>query len=456
MATAVLSMAIFIFGDIFDSAGIPRLVRTLHEKGEESFRELAGSVVTFACVLSAALCLLLFAAAPLTPWIAPGFDPARKAAVVANLLWLAPMAVLYLPYHSLGSVLRAKRRFLAFHTGDLIIAAATLAVILAWHDRPHVVPLSFSAAYVVVFAYVAVAARREVRFPGPLRSTEFRAVARVIPSLVPLYLTGHAFTVVDRVFASYLPSGSVSALSYGFLIATIPCSILMMDAVFITPLAEAKDRGAVMGQIVTGTIILSVPVAVFATAYADQIVKAAFERGAFTAVSTRATAQALAWFAAGIPAFFFWPVCYRLFQVLEQFRLVGIAAAGAVALNACFNLVFMKMGMGIAGLALATSIAAYGLVAAAAVGFWRLGIAVFDGSVAGVLAVSLAISAAALGAAFLVPAAGGAVGDLFLRGAVFAAVAGGLFFVVPHRAVRTCRDTIVGEIAWRKGKRARG
>ncbi|MDA8121361.1 MAG: polysaccharide biosynthesis C-terminal domain-containing protein [Deltaproteobacteria bacterium] len=446
VATAVLSLVIFIFGDIFDSLGIPRLVKTLQEEGEEEFRSLAGSIFSFSLVLSAVLCLLLFLVAPWTPWIAPGFSPEKKELVLRNLYFLAPMAILYLPYHAIGSFLRAKRRFQAFYIGELIIASSTFMILFVWHDLPYVIPISFSAAYMIIFAYVVAVGMREVRFGAGLGGEKIRGIVRLLFSLLPLYLTGYIFTLVDRAFASFLVTGGVSALSYGALIAMIPCSILMFDSIFITPLSESADREPLMNDILCGVLIVSVPITFFTAFYANQIVKAAFERGVFSSASTLMTGDALAFLSLAIPAFFTWPIFYRLFQVLEKLFAIGLISFCAIFLNAILNYLFMKMGMGIKGLALATSIAYYALVVGGAFELRRLGIRVFSKSAWQVLLISLGISVAALGVTWLIPAGLELKAGLVLRGAAFLATVGILLFLTPNKAVSNCRDTIVRDI----------
>ena len=162
IAVTVLSIVVFIFGDVFDSLGIPRLVKTLHEEGEERFRQLAGSILTLSMILSSLLCLFLFLIAPWTPWIAPGFSLETKGFVLRNLYFLAPMAFLYLPYHAIGSFLRAKRRFTAFYVGELIIASTTFLILFVWHDVPYIIPISFSAAYLIIFVYIIEIGRAHV------------------------------------------------------------------------------------------------------------------------------------------------------------------------------------------------------------------------------------------------------------------------------------------------------
>ena len=450
IAVTVLSIVVFIFGDVFDSLGIPRLVKTLHEEGEEQFRSLAGSILTFSMILSSLLCLFLFLIAPWTPWIAPGFSLETKGFVLRNLYFLAPMAFLYLPYHAIGSFLRAKRRFLAFYVGELIIASTTFLILFVWHDVPYIIPISFSAAYLIIFVYIVAAGMREVRLGAGFGGEKMRGLVRMLFFLLPLYLTGHLFTLVDRIFASFLPTGGVSALSYGFMIAMIPCTILMFDSIFITPLSEASDREPLMNDILKGVLIISVPITLFTVAYANQIVEAAFERGVFTSSSTWMTGEALAYISLALPAFFIWPICYRLFQILEKLFAIGIICLGAVLLYAVLNFLFMKMGMGIKGLALATSISWYALVINGAFIFRRLGLKIFTKDVWQVFLISLGIGGAALGVTWLIPAGFGSFPVLILRGAAFLMTVASLLFLVPHEAIRNWRDTIMREILPRK------
>jgi putative peptidoglycan lipid II flippase len=446
VATTVLALTIFVFGDVFDSAGIPRLVRTLQADGEEKFRYLAGSILAFAFVLATCLGLLLLLVAPWTPWIAPGFSAEKKDLVLGNLLFLAPMAVLFLPYHAVGSVLRARRRFQAFYLGEIVIAAVTLIIILVWHDHPYVIPVSFSAAYAAAFLYVAAVARGTIRFRLSVREEGIREIVRMLFRLLPVYLVFHLFTLVDRAFASYLPTGGVSALAYGLMIVLIPSTVLMMENVFITPLAESPERGDMTRRIVEGVLIVSVPTAFFATAYAGPIVAVAFERGVFTAGSTEMTGDALAFFAVAIPGFFLWPIFYRLFQILGKLGSITTVACLAVALNGGLNYLFMTLGLGVKGIALATSLADYGLVLGSVILLRRDGITVATKGVLSVLLMSVGVGAAALGATFAVPIEAGTPAGLFLRAALFTLVSAALFYFVPNEGVRRWRETVLHEI----------
>lgn len=454
MAFSILTLAIFSFGDVFDSLGIPRLVKILQGEGEEAFRETAGSIFAFSFLLSAVLGATLMLASPWTPWIAPGFSGEKKEAMLRNLLYLAPVALLYLPYHATGSFLRAKRRFQVFYLGELVIAAASFSVIAFLPGIPYVVPLSVSVAYVAAFLFIAAVGRREVRFPGKVDMGEIREFARLTFRLLPVYFFGYLFLLVDRAFASLLPTGGVSALSFAMLIATVPASTLMMENVFITPLAETAERGEMMRNILHGVLIISLPIAVFTFFHARLIVEVALERGAFTSTSTAMTADALRLLALIIPATFINPVSYRLFQVLGKLQAISVISFGAVAVNASLNFLFMEMGMGIRGVALAMAISLYVAFLCGALLLGRYGTPVLTRNVLSVLLISLGVSGAALGVTHLLPIGGETVAGLLFRGVAYVLVAGALFLAVPNPDVRHWMDTVRREFS--RGRREAG
>lgn len=397
-------------------------------------------------VLAVILCAVLLLIAPWTPWIAPGFTPGKKTLVVRNLFFLAPMAVLFLPYHALGSFLRARRRFQAFYVGECLVAVVALLIVIWWHDVPFVIPISISLAYVVAFLYVAAVCRREVRLNVRLRGEKIRRIVRMLFNLLPLYLASYLFVLVDRAFASYLPTGAVSALSYGIIIVLIPTSTLMIENVFITPLAEATEKGELMRQILNGILIISVPIAFFMSAYADAVIKVAFERGVFTSRSTKMTAEALCYFAVAIPALFLGPVCTRLFQILEKIGNVTIVAFATVALNALLNFLFMAMGMGIKGLALASSISWYGSAVGYIFFLRHLGIRAVTRQVFHVLLIATGVSAVALGATFVLPVQAETIVGLAVRGTIFLSVVSVLYVLVPNEDIRYWWQTVASEI----------
>jgi len=453
MAATVIGIVIYVFGDVFDSLGIPRLVEAQQEEGEESFLRLTGSIFTLSVLLSAILVSLLLVASPLARYVAPGFAGEERELILTNLYLMVPVGLLYLPYHAIGSFLRARRRFQAFYMGELLIALVTLAVVYLFHETPFIIPISFSVAYAAAIAWLVFAARGGFRFTGTMRDDKAREIIRMFFRLVPLYAVFHLFGFVDRVFASYLPTGGVSALTYAALIAGIPVSLLMIENVFITPLSEAEDKGRLMQRIASGILILAVPIAFFVVAFAREIVQLAFQRGAFTQESTEMTARALRYYALAIPAGFLWPICYRLLQVLRRMDGVVASAIFAVATNAVLNYVFLKAGLGIAGLALATAIANYLLLFCCVLLLSRRGVPIVTRGLVKVLLTSTGIAGAGVLAASRVPWGEGSLTSLLGPATVFLGIVAGLLLAVPRGEIREWRNTVIADLLPRRSSR---
>lgn len=446
VAFTILSLFILSFGDVFDSLGVPRLVRALREEGEEGFRRYAGTLLTFSGLIAATLSLLLLALSPWTPWVAPGFTPEKKGLVLSNLMYLGPVVLLYLPYHAIGSVLRAKRRFRDYYLGELVNAVATLACLYAGRALPFIVPLSFSAGFAAASLYLSCAAGSQVAFAKRIDRAGVRDLLRLLLALLPFYLAAHLFPLVDRAFASYLSTGGVSALSYGFLIATIPSSILMIDNIFLTPLSESSDRGTLMAQILGGVVAVFVPVAVYLSAYAGPVVQAGLQRGAFTPEATRMTADALAYFSPAIPALIYWPVCYRLFQIEERLRALYALIVGAVMINVLFNALFLRAGMGVKGLALSTTIANYFLVAFSILLIRRSGSPVIGGKTLSLLGIVALVVVASLAVSrFAGPAPESLPGLLGCTILYFLSVVV-LYAILPNEEIRALRRTVLQDL----------
>ncbi len=446
MATTVLSLCIYAFGDLFDSVGIPRLVKILREEGGDAFRELSGSILSFASILALVLCLSLVVISPWVTAIAPGFSQEKKGYLLGNLLYLAPLAILYLPYHALGSFLRARRRFSDFYVGELLMAVVSLVFLLKWHDIPYSIPISYSIGHVVAFVYVVMVSRKEFYFTLLPDTGRMAGIPGALISLFPVYLLNYIFVFVDRIFASYLPTGGVSALTYALLIVLVPTSIMPIENVFITPLAEAEERGDIMRRILVGIWIISIPVSVFMFSYGRELVGLALERGRFHADSTQMTGDALKILSLAIPVLFVGPVCTRLFQILgEMGKLSGILAIG-VGTNAILNAVFISMGMGIRGLALATTLAWYGMSIGYLFLLHRPNRRVFSVEVGLVFLMISIASVIGLGASYFVPLGGQTASGILLRGVVYLVVVSSLIALIPYEEIRYWRRTVSNEI----------
>jgi putative peptidoglycan lipid II flippase len=124
--------------------------------------------------------------------------------------------------------------------------------------------------------------------------------------------------------------------------------------------AAQEDRAGVRKTVADGLslmLMLNVPATVGLMVLAVPIVRVIFERSAFTASDTVATAAALQFYALGLVGYSIVRISSPVFYALQRNRTPVIVSVATVAVNAALNLALVRV-MGYRGLALGTSIAA--------------------------------------------------------------------------------------------------
>lgn len=445
-ALTVAGIVVFILGDVFDSVGVPRMVRGRSEKGEGEFREVASDVVKVSVAMSVAGTALLVVVSPLARWVVPGFSESQKGDVLRYLLLLVPMCIVYLPYHAMGAVLRASRRFSVFYVAELITGMGTIVVLLIWHDSVDAVAFSWSAGYLFGLIYLIFAVRRHLA--GSWRrwgGERFSSIVRAAIRLLPAYLVSQFHVLVDRVVGSYLPAGSISSLYYGLFLATAIPSLLAVENIIITPMAEASDKSDMFSRIFKGIVLIYVPVAVFVCQNAERIVSILFERGVFQAKSVQMTAAALSIYVLALPVWGIWGIIVRIHQIMEKFKVLILTSFGVLFVYIVMAYGFsLTMGLGLRGLPLASLVAAIALTGFGIGNLERVGVSLKGKSVLEAV-VRIAFFGVLSGVATaLLPLGDGRIGLLVARLAVYLACYSLLVFLFAGK----CMDGIKSELIW--------
>lgn len=443
VATSFVSIFITVFGDIFDSAGIPSLVKVRERHGEGGFRSLTGSIFSLALLMGLGLTVLMVICSPLARHLVPGFPAESAGFLRENLIFLVPYALVFLPYHAIGSFFRSQRGFHVYYVVELVVQAGAFLAVLAFASHARVVPLSLSAGYVLGFLVFLYIGKGQFRYRGNLRGEESGVVRGAVARMLPVYLILYGLVVVDRYFASYLETGSVSALFYAYALATAVPTILNVENIFVIPLAEESDRGILLTRILSGAAIVSLPVIAFFTVFGGGTVKALFERGAFDARSTEVTAQALRYYVLGLPAYFALPVCIRTLQVYRKFRWITAVSIFSVVLSAATNYLFaFRFGMGVKGIALASSIDMVSICGVSLLLVSRVGIRVRYREWIGVLPNVAAGVAIAISAAWFLPGIPTAWLDVGVRGLLFVICYLAILLFTPGGELRRIRRIV--------------
>jgi putative peptidoglycan lipid II flippase len=225
---------------------------------------------------------------------------------------------------------------------------------------------------------------------------------------VPAVIAG-GITQVNAFIGTIIASGADSAIAYLYYadrLYQLPLGIIgiAVGTVLLPELARHLKAGrdaeadASQNEALLISMLLSVPAATALIAVAAPIVSVLFERGAFTAVDTQQTAQALVWFSTGIPAYVLIRVLQPGFFAREDTKTPTVFAGISVVVNVGLSLVLFPTFAHV-GIAIATSVAAWANAALLAVWLGRRGhfrLSASDWRKHGLILLSAAIMAAIL------------------------------------------------------------
>jgi putative peptidoglycan lipid II flippase len=173
-------------------------------------------------------------------------------------------------------------------------------------------------------------------------------------------------TVVISTVIATLQDRVVSWLYYADRLFQLPLGVIgVAIGVVLLPTLSHKLRSgdhdaalASENRALEFALLLTLPSAVALFLAADPIMRVLFERGAFTAVDTRATASMLAALALGLPAYVMIKVLHPSFFAREDTKTPMIYAGISMAANVVLSLTLFLL-IGATGIALATTLSGW-------------------------------------------------------------------------------------------------
>ena len=362
----------------FDAAFIPLFAKRLHADGTQAAQVFAGQALAGLTLVLVAFTMLAEIAMPwLMLLLAPGF--ARDPAKFDLAVMLARIALPYLVCMSLVAlytgVLNALGRFAIAALAPTLLNVVLIAVLLALvafgstqTAAGTALAWAIAASGVLQVLVVAFAAAR-IGMRVPLRRPQLTPdMRRLVTLAAPGVVAGGMaqLTVVISTIIATLQDRVVSWLYYADRIFQLPLGVIgvAVGVVLLPDLSHklrSGDHDAVLAsenRALEFALLLTMPAAVALFIASGPIMRVLFERSAFTAADTQATAAMLSALALGLPAYVMIKVLHPSFFAREDTKtpmiFAGIAMASTIVLS--FAL-FMTIGP--TGIAVATMISGW-------------------------------------------------------------------------------------------------
>ena len=362
----------------FSAAFVPLFARELTGHGRDA-------AVTFARQAHAALLLvlvpfsfvLMLGMPAVMTALAPGMrDDPPTFALAVEFGRISFPYLLFISLASLyGGVLNGIDRFAHVAATPVLLNLALIGAVLGLTpflpNSGYAASIGVAIAGLLQWLWLLVACARDGVAIKLVRPRWTERVARLVSLATPVAIGGGAQQVsamLDVVWASLLPVGTISALYYADRLAQLPLGVVgIAIGTALLPLlarqlraGETDSAMANQNRAIEVGLLLSIPSAVALWLLAEPIIRVLFERGRFGAEDTLRTAGALAAFAVGLPAFVLIKALTPGFFAREDTRTPLYIALGAIALNIVLTIVFL-WGTTLAhvGIALASSLSGW-------------------------------------------------------------------------------------------------
>ena len=358
----------------FNAAFVPLYAGRHEQQGGAAARRFAGEV---ASVMASWMLLLTLLAMAAMPWIMMGLawgwiDEPEKFDLTVNLARITfPYLLFMVMTAMLSGMLNALGRFAAAAAApillNVILISALLLVKFGWLDLPgHALAWGVAIAGMGQFLWLAWSCHRMKilpRLPRPRLSPGVRRLfALMLPGVIGAGAV-HINLLIDQFLATLLPEGSLTYLYLADRVSQFPLGVVGVSVgVALLPMMSRQLRageldGASYNQnrAIEFALFLTVPAATAFVAIGGPIVSVMYQHGQTDALEARAIAQALAAFAAGLPAAVLIKALQPGFYAREDTVTPFKVTLAAVALNIVLAIGLMQLILHV-GIALATSL----------------------------------------------------------------------------------------------------
>ena len=361
------------------SAFVPTFTRHLATAGKESAWRLANYVINGLIVITGLLVLVgIVFAEPLVEMFAGAYRgvPGKLELTVFLTRIMLPFLSFVAVAAACMGMLNSLHRFFIPALSPAMYNVATITCAFA------VVPLMPSLglpaiAGIAMGSLLGGAAQLAVQWPAlrregfayrPILDWRDESLRRVLilmgPGTIGLAAT-QVNVFVNTVLATGEGTGAVSWLNYAFRLMYLPIGLFGISIATATLPAVSRHAALNEEHHVRRTVadglslmmMLNVPATAGLLVLAAPIVRVIFERSAFTAADTAATAAALQFYALGLVGYSVVRIASPVFYALGENRTPVKVSVATVAVNAALNIVLVRF-IGYRGLALGTSVAA--------------------------------------------------------------------------------------------------
>ncbi|MDR6998822.1 putative peptidoglycan lipid II flippase [Neobacillus niacini] len=367
---SIIPVLLFAAVGMAITSGIVPIYAEAKEKSRQEARDVISILATLFITLSIILTFLFYLATPfMTKLIAPGFNTQQAGLTNQLTMIMLPSFCFFVLSAIMTGILEYEKvfappAFIAIPQNLFVII--TIIFLTKQYGIYGVAVATLLGAISQFFILYPFIKKYQVFYVNFAFKTYQKQIFDTLRLFSPIFIASGAYqinAVVDRMVASRLPEGSVSALNYANKLMYLPLSILLLSlitVIFPSVVDAAVKRGGEFVQWVFKGISLitfaAIPIAVVMLIESSILVELAFKRGAFDDSAASMTKQAFFFYTFGMVFMALKEYLNRCFVALKETKVTMTCSILSVALNIVLSIILAHF-FGVGGIALATAIA---------------------------------------------------------------------------------------------------
>lgn len=348
---------------------IPIYNKKEKELGKEEARKLIFSVLNllFLFLLVLTIITIIFSNQIMT-MIAKGFDK-RTNILSGELLRIMAIYILFIGMSGMiGSILNNFKQFIVPASTSLYFNLALILSAVMFKDKFGIIPSAWAVTIGGFFQFIVVLPSFFKTFGKYSFKIDYKDpyLKEIYMMMLPMLLGVFGWqinVIVGQAFGSYLPSGSLTALSYANNLYLLPLGVFgtTISTIIFPTISRATAQGDTISVNKTATgglklvAFLVIPSTIVFTVLSKDIVKIVYGYGKFDSQAIKITAECLFFYSIGL---FFnngMQILTRIFYSNKNTKDPVKFSLISIGINVIINLMLIKT-MKHEGLALASSI----------------------------------------------------------------------------------------------------
>ncbi len=295
---------------------------------------LYSSAITISALLSL---VLVLSSSALISIIMPGWSTEQKNAALVPFLIANTLIFIQTIYYFQTAILNLKGDFIAANWRPVFLNI-TILFILLLSSKPSPLELIIGMIFIqlifIILLHHRISALASIRF----QITFYKLRGIQLYGFIPLIIATIAqqlWIIIERWFASDMPSGTITLLTLSYRTVTIPqtlfsIAILAILYPIMARLWHKKQLESFAEILRRGQLILClmiVPATVIFVIFPESVIQLLFERGEFDHIATEKSTPLFAAYAIGLPSLtlsLFWGRCLLSMGQNRYFYLVPI------------------------------------------------------------------------------------------------------------------------------------